>query len=281
MPDELGLAYHAAVKAVVKDTQQIVVRNWENLMLNGLDQMAVQVFTDATAPNALAMQNSVANLTSAFFANRTGKKPVTPQPSNVLGRNASPNDRQSAAVAWADTYARPFVQARSLVNKGWTLEDAVKRTAIRVAQMVTTDAQMSKLRQAHASLRHYGMTEYKRVNHPEDSESGTCALCLLAATQVYYVEDLMPIHTGCQCDVDLIQPGDITRVGSRRYVGLSDLEIPPDLMHIGRPDSKRSAIAGYLQDMNNRQYNVIAQAWKDTVEITDSEIGPVMALKAS
>lgn len=283
MPDELGIAYHAATKAVIADTKQIVVRNWENLMLNGLDQMAVQVFTDATAPAALAMQNSVANLTSTFLANRTDKKPVTPKTSNVLGRNASPENRQDAAAAWADTYARPFIQARSLVkNKGMTLEEAVHRTAIRVAQMVDTDAQMSKLRQAHESLRHYGLTEYKRVNHPEDSETGTCALCLLASTQVYYTEDLMPIHTRCQCDVDVLEPGDITRLNGRRYVGLAELEIPPALTYISpraRPDSDRTIIAEYLQKMSDRQYSVIAEAWENTVEVTDSEIGPVMAFK--
>ena len=281
MPDALNAAYHAATQSVIKPTQQRIVANWENLMRHGLDQIAIQTFTDASAPAAIAMQTSVANLTSAFLANRTGDKPLVPDPSIVLGRNETPSSRQDAATQWASTYARPFVQARSLVKDGMTLDDAISKTANRIALMLSTDAQISKLRQAHESLRHYGATEYKRVNHPEASETGTCALCLLASTQVYYVEDLLPIHTGCQCDVDTIQPGDITRVGGRRYVGLSDLHIPPDLMHIGRPDSKRSAIAGYLQDMNNRQYNVIAQAWEDAVEITDSEIGPVMALKAA
>lgn len=281
MPDALSLAYHAATKAVIADTKQVVVNNWRNLMLNGLDQTAIQVFTDATAPPAISMQMSVSNLTSAFFANRTGKKPVTPQTSNVLGRNASPETRQDAAQRWAATYARPFIQARSLVKGGMSLEDAVNRTAARIALMVATDAQMSKLRQAHQSLRHYGMSEYKRVNHPEDSESGTCALCLLASTQVYYTEDLMPIHTGCQCDVDMIQPGDISHISGRRYVGLDTLEIPPDLAEIKRPDSKASNIAYYLQRMDDRQFSVIAEAWENAVEVTDSEIGPVMALKAS
>lgn len=283
MPDALNAAYHAATQSVIGPAKQRIVANWENLMRHGLDQAAIQTFTDVSAPIGVAMQSSVANLTSAFLANRTGKKPLAPDPSKVLGRNDNPSSTQDAVAMWADTYARPFVQARSLVKNGMSLDDAVHRTAIRIALMVDTDSQMSKLRQAHESLRHYGATRYKRVNHPEASKTGTCALCLLASTQVYYVEDLLPIHTGCQCDVDLIQPGDITRINGRNYVGLSTLQIPEELMHMGEradPDSARSRIAGYLQDMDKRQFNVITEAWAQTVDVGyHPEIGPVLALK--
>ncbi|MDK7272578.1 hypothetical protein, partial [Actinotignum schaalii] len=33
-----------------------------------------------------------------------------------------------------------------------------------------------------------------------------CALCMIAATQRYWVEDLMPIHPGCDCNSGPLPP---------------------------------------------------------------------------
>lgn len=287
MPDALNVAYRAAVRSVVDPIKMQAVNNWRNLMLNGLNQLAMQVFADATGPAAVAAQMAVSNITSAFLGQRTGKRPIAPVPSNVLSRNGTPDTTSDAVKLWAEQYARPFIQARSLVkNDGMSLEDAVDRTAIRIATMIDTDNQMSKLRQAHASLRHYGKTRYKRVNHPEEAKSGhSCGLCILASTRVYYIEDLMPIHNGCNCDVDVLQPGDITVVDGKEYVGLSTLKIPEELMYVGPradPNSTRSIQAYYLQQMDKRQFEVITEAWAKTVVVSEhSEIGPVMAMAPS
>lgn len=40
---------------------------------------------------------------------------------------------------------------------------------------------------------------YRRVIHPELSESGTCGLCVAAATRVYRVKSLAPMHSHCKC----------------------------------------------------------------------------------
>ena len=42
---------------------------------------------------------------------------------------------------------------------------------------------------------------YRRVIHPELSESGTCGLCLAASTRLYSKRDLLPLHTDCKCTV--------------------------------------------------------------------------------
>ena len=95
----------------------------------------------------------------------------------------------------------------------------------------------------------------------------------------------MPIHNRCHCDVDLLQPGDITRVHGKEYVGLDTLVIPENLMEISPradPNSVRSVLASYLQDIDKRKFEAITQAWEKTVEVEQhSEIGPVMMYKRS
>lgn len=40
---------------------------------------------------------------------------------------------------------------------------------------------------------------YRRVIHPELSETGTCGLCVAAATRIYSRRDRLPMHTLCKC----------------------------------------------------------------------------------
>lgn len=45
------------------------------------------------------------------------------------------------------------------------------------------------------------VTGYRRVVHPELSKSGTsCGLCIVASTMHYTRAELMPIHSGCNCE---------------------------------------------------------------------------------
>jgi len=41
---------------------------------------------------------------------------------------------------------------------------------------------------------------YRRVLHPELSETGTCGLCIAASDRIYKVKELMPIHNLCKCE---------------------------------------------------------------------------------
>lgn len=43
------------------------------------------------------------------------------------------------------------------------------------------------------------ITGYRRVVHPELSTGGTCGLCIAAATRIYRVEELLPLHNRCKC----------------------------------------------------------------------------------
>lgn len=45
------------------------------------------------------------------------------------------------------------------------------------------------------------VTGYRRIIHPELSQSGVCGLCIVAADRIYKTADLLPLHGGCQCTV--------------------------------------------------------------------------------
>jgi hypothetical protein len=40
---------------------------------------------------------------------------------------------------------------------------------------------------------------WRRIIHPEKSMSGTCGLCVVAATRLYSMDDLRPLHDRCKC----------------------------------------------------------------------------------
>lgn len=52
-----------------------------------------------------------------------------------------------------------------------------------------------------------GIIGYRRLIHPELSESGTCGLCIAAADRIYKTSQLMDIHEHCKCTVGLIISG--------------------------------------------------------------------------
>lgn len=45
------------------------------------------------------------------------------------------------------------------------------------------------------------VTGYRRVIHPELSAGGSCGLCVVASTRMYYMEDLAAMHGHCKCTV--------------------------------------------------------------------------------
>ena len=74
---------------------------------------------------------------------------------------------------------------------------------------------------------------YRRVIRPELSKTGTCGLCVAASDQFYSVENLMPIHPGCNCAVlpviDGYDPGDyVNSMDLRRLYETAETGAEPD-----------------------------------------------------
>ncbi len=158
-----------------------------------LTNATIQQLVDIVAPAVAAGQLQIANLTSVYMAAVTNTEPLPVLPDVVDGRGVAPEV----------VYARPVIQARTMVSKGETIVDAMRAGQRRLESIATTDLQMSKIRQADRSLRHGGKTHYRRVL----KGAHNCAMCIIASTQRYYTGRLLPIHPGCDCDVEPLERG--------------------------------------------------------------------------
>jgi hypothetical protein len=88
-------------------------------------------------------------------------------------------------------------------------EDQAKIDGIRRAMAVAdTDVMLADRAQVQRFLterRPTGVIGYRRVIHPElGSGAPVCGLCVVAATRMYFVEELMPIHARCRCTVAVV-----------------------------------------------------------------------------
>ena len=90
----------------------------------------------------------------------------------------------------------------------------------RLQDIASTDAQMTAHRIALGRFESKGVTQYRRVIHPELSKTGTCGLCAVASTRTYHTSALMPLHSNCKCGV-----APITKVNDvGKEISQADLE---------------------------------------------------------
>jgi hypothetical protein len=186
--DPLSLAVSAVRKWLTSYSKQV----WQKTP--GLDDAAMDAVVSRMVPAVQASQLKVANLVSASVARDFGIPPLPPDHEIVTsGRGVDPED----------VYQRPIVVVRSAIADDKSYEQARSQGLQRLESLATTDLQMAKVRQFDASLGAAGKTYYRRV--PQGTH--TCALCLIASTQVYTVGKLLPIHPGCDCSVEAIPAG--------------------------------------------------------------------------
>lgn len=120
-------------------------------------------------------------------------------------------DTLRTGVDFSTEYERPFNQLYTALASGANYDQATQAGLTRLESLAKTDLQLAASRagqQAVAKQPDAGDTETGKphvVGYQRVTTSGhPCALCLIASTQRYHVEDLMPIHPGCQCIVDPI-----------------------------------------------------------------------------
>ena len=119
-------------------------------------------------------------------------------------------------VSAETVYGRPFVAMRSELSRGEDFAAALDAGRRRLQAAVVMDLELAHTHQARATMsepmpgrrgrrRPRGRSNaFRRV--PNGSE--TCLLCLVAATQRYWVGELLPIHPGCDCGVEPLGPGE-------------------------------------------------------------------------
>ena len=167
-----------------------------HVLVNGIDPERAERWTpDSYAMQAKAIgdivtgaQRVVGNLTTVDMARKFGGR-VAPLGPSIYERDTG--------IPKAVEYQRPFVVIQNAIRDGKDTPLALQAGLTRLKALTDTDLQMAKVRQAQISLRTRGVQTYRRVT----TSGAPCDLCEIAATQVYYTDELMPIHPNCSCDI--------------------------------------------------------------------------------
>ena len=146
----------------------------------------------------------------------------------------------------AEAYRSLAVQSPSLRPESWdalagadlsTVTGWLRASLDRLEDIANTDAQLTAHRIALGRFESKGVTQYRRVIHPELSKTGTCGLCAVASTRTYHTSALMPLHSNCKCGVAPITTTndvgkDISDADLQRFYDLAGGNTAADLKSI-------------------------------------------------
>ena len=202
--DALTQALHGVRADVRARVVEYATVSWQTLGNWRDDDIAR--FVSAVVPQIEAGKRTVAQATDAALSAMIDDDPA----------GLADLGQIRGGVTAAEVYRRPAVTMRTALAEGASVSEAIERGAQRLESLVKTDLQLAHTHQARASLtapprrrgvrrRPRGAVEaFRRV--PSGTEN--CALCLIASTQRYWVGDLLPIHPGCDCQVQSLGHGE-------------------------------------------------------------------------
>lgn len=221
------------------------------------DAQQAQFATTAAAAVA-ASQVTMARLTAVYLADMLTRE---------TGRTVAPATIPASAITTAEVrgvesaaevYGRPFVTVWTALSEGKPLEQAIAMGEKRAQDLAATDLQLAKTHTAKRVMaREPSIVGYRRVL----TNVRACGLCVVASTQRYHRDDLMPIHPGCDCGVAPI-------------IGTRD---PGHVIDEQRLKQAHDAIAArFGEDAPNARDIDYRQV---LVTHTHGEIGPVLAVR--
>ena len=204
MPDldslnRLTEAYDSQVHSIRQQITAFGQAYWDSLP--HYRASAVEDMIQAITPRVTAGQLRIADLTRAYLAQcarELGWKVVLPSIDQDEIRGARGVDPRTV-------YRRPAVDVYTALAAGKPLPQAAAEGRLRLTQLIGGDMQLAKVHASRQSMRGYPAEGqfYRRVLTGREN----CALCVVASTQRYYRGDLLPIHPGCDCDVQPLPPG--------------------------------------------------------------------------
>jgi hypothetical protein len=187
---QLVRGHQASVAGVRHRLATFAALTWHNL--GAYHDPDIDRFVQLMVPRVLAGQRQVAGLTDAYVAALAGRPSLGVDPALVTG---------SAVRAGAEpeaVYRRPAIALYTALSKAVPFEQAVARGAVRLQSVLLTDIQLAKRQQLQLSMKSSGFQRYNRVLTGAEN----CELCVIASTNSYSTEDLLPIHNRCDCDVE-------------------------------------------------------------------------------
>ncbi|MFQ6851265.1 hypothetical protein AAIB46_10250 [Streptomyces sp. 35M1] len=148
------------------------------------------LFIERVLPVVLGVQQQLGQITDAYLSAVIA---------DMMGGAAAPAGvavaEELRGVPPEDVYRRPFVQVWTALSRGHDVVDAIGQGRTRLLSITETDLQLARTHAARDSMERGGARYFRR----RLSSGKNCALCTIASTQRYRVENLMPIHPGCHC----------------------------------------------------------------------------------
>lgn len=260
-------------------------------------------FVSGVVPFVQAGQQQIAAITAAYLSHLYAE--LVGQPVRMLGVPPEAVTGLRQGVTPQDVYARPFhlvwrelaaAQAQRDAHYGWKaptsdfptqpplppadyVQQAIDAGLARAENLAATDLQLAK---QHAALHVLGhqehVTGYRRVLEGPDS----CGLCIVASTQRYHKQDLLPIHPGCDCSVEPIVGADehvmtsMARTADGQLVPVGAL---PDVhARIADTFGKDSSAAAWVKGAKGDKGRPIH--YRDVIVTHDhGELGPVLGVR--
>jgi hypothetical protein len=184
LPDPVTQPSTAAVQRSTRQ-QAVLLRERARELAQQLEQLRAQRAGSTTTPTT------------------TPVTPTTPVTSPTTDTSSAPSRRD--ALDPSEPYNRVAEQYRyQVVARGSTEEQAQQAAMSRLEAVAWTDVTLAVREQVRRTLGSLssiaGVEGYRRVLRPELSQTGPCGLCVVAATRIYTVEDLKPMHDRCVCE---------------------------------------------------------------------------------
>lgn len=133
-------------------------------------------------------------------------------------------DRAAALVEEANTFTLSLAEREAVVER-YALQKAGERAERMVSQDISGAAR-NIYKIAIDNVPNNAVVGYRRVVHPELSKSGqSCGLCIVASTMEYKKSDLLPIHSGCNCETCEIYSKDGYLYDPGHIINMEDLEV--------------------------------------------------------
>lgn len=181
-------AYTRQTRHTLDQVKSQVQRQFAATVEPGLSPDALAAYAAVLGATVEAGQLVIGNMTSAHLGIELGVQPPPVSQSITQRENGIPKD---------ELYQRPYRVVEQEIRGGATIDEAVAVGSRRLGTLTGVDLEMAKIRQAQQVLRVAKRKTYRRMTTSEKP----CDLCQIASTQVYYTDDLLPIHDGCYCEV--------------------------------------------------------------------------------
>lgn len=194
--------YTMTVRRLREQTAQTGGLIWDRYA--NVDAAGLEAWTSRAVPVTRRAQEAAARLAQAYISSYVGlvglESPPAVDVAAVVAR------ARGGSVAVEDVFARPVITARKVLADGGRWEEAMTVGRDRAVRLVDDDVNLAHREAMTDVMRSTGQIHYYRRVPSGDA----CEFCLTAASQLYKIASVMPLHTRCNCGyapvVGLVDP---------------------------------------------------------------------------